>query len=87
MADNELENPVGYVDIRRNAKGQDLGAASPGTQPAAAATAVDEGTVSALRTSLTTANAAFYTAARLNQMTKNDMVYALRLTSNAAGIR
>ena len=87
MADSELENPIGYIDIRRNSKGQDLGTASPGTQNAAAATAVDEATFSSLKAALQTANAGYYTNARINSMTKNDMVYALRQTSNAAGIR
>ncbi len=87
MADTEVGNPVGYIDVRRNSKGQDAGTVSPGTQNAAAATATDDATVGALRANLAAANAAFYTTARLNQMTKNDMVYASRLQFNAAGIK
>jgi IS5 family transposase len=40
----------------------------------------------ALDTALATANAGFYTSARLRQMTKNDKVYALRTINDAAGI-
>ena len=43
--------------------------------------------VSALRTRLTALSAA-YTSTRLNQMTVNDMIYALRmLSSDSAGIK
>jgi hypothetical protein len=44
------------------------------------------GSVSALRTKLAADNAGFYTAARLNQMSKNDMVYAERTIADAGGI-
>lgn len=87
MADTEVENPIGYVDKRRNAKGQDLGTVSPGTQNTSVATAVDEATVASLRARLTAVNAGYYTATRLNAMTKNDMVYAVRLADNPTGIR
>lgn len=43
--------------------------------------------VAALKARLTTLNATSYTAARLATMTRNDMVYALRLASaDTAGI-
>lgn len=44
------------------------------------------GSVNALRTRLAAANGAYYTTGRLNQMSKNDMVYALRTIDDAAGI-
>lgn len=45
------------------------------------------GTVAALKARLTALNGTSYTAARLNSMTKNDMLYALRVESaDAAGI-
>lgn len=42
--------------------------------------------VAALRARLTAINAAYYTTGRLNDMTENDMVYAVRLNDDAAGI-
>lgn len=50
------------------------------------ATPLNYTSISALRTRLATANAAFYTAARLDQMSKNDMIYALRTIDDAAGL-
>lgn len=75
MADTEIENPLGFVDKRR-VQG-DAATASSGA---------NYEDVGALRTRLAAANGALYTAALLNTMTKNDMVYALRLTDDAAGI-
>lgn len=77
MADLETEFTLGYVDRRR-------------TQ-ATTGRVGNEGanylSVNDLRTRLAAINAAYFTAARLNQMTKNDMVYAVRLADDAAGIR
>lgn len=41
--------------------------------------------IAAMRTRLTAISATTFTAARLDAMTKNDMVYALRLNDEAAG--
>jgi hypothetical protein len=44
--------------------------------------------VTSMKARLTALNAGYYTAARLSQMTINDMVYAIRLgTAESAGIR
>ena len=43
--------------------------------------------VSALRSRLQTLAAASYTNARLDAMTVNDMIYALRLLGDSAGIK
>lgn len=43
--------------------------------------------VAALRARLTALDAGFYTAARLNTMTKNDMVYAVRVADLASTVR
>lgn len=48
---------------------------------------VDYGSVSALRTRLAAIDATFYTAARLNTMTYNDCVYAVRLADAANTIK
>lgn len=53
------------------------------------ATTFDEtGKIADLRTALGASTAhgvGYYTAAKLNQMTRNDMIYALRLINDAAG--
>lgn len=43
--------------------------------------------VSALRTRLAAIDGTYYTAARLNTLTYNDMVYAVRLNDNPTTIR
>lgn len=78
MADTDTENVFGVTDKRRNAKGQNT--AQLLTTPA------NYADVGALRTRLTAINATYYTAARLNSLTKNDMVSAVRLADDAAGI-
>lgn len=76
MADSNLGVVEGVVDKR-----QTQGA---GTQPLA--TPANYASTSALRTRLAAINAGLYTAAYLNNMTKNDMIYAVRLNDDAAGI-
>lgn len=76
MAQAELEFPLGIPDKRR----------TPGQTGTSVATGANYLSVSALRTRLAAANGAYYTNARLDQMTKNDMVYALRTIDDAAGI-
>lgn len=43
--------------------------------------------ITAKRARLTAINAATFTAARLNTMTENDMLYAIRMNDDAAGIK
>jgi hypothetical protein len=43
--------------------------------------------VAVLEARLAAINAGYYTAARLAQMTENDMVYATRLADDAAGVK
>lgn len=78
MADTERELEFGFVD-KRNVQGA---VASAGTTDSSA----NYNNVENLRARLTTINGSYFTAARLNNMTKNDMVYALRLADDAAGI-
>jgi hypothetical protein len=42
--------------------------------------------ISAMRTRLAAINAGYYTAAQLDSMTTNDMVYALRVNDDATSI-
>ena len=78
MADTEKENSIGVVDKRFLQNSTDL----PGTL----GTSVNYTDVGSLRARLSTINAGYYTAARLNQMTKNDMVYAVRVADDPTGI-
>ena len=43
--------------------------------------------ITAKRARLTAINATTFTAARLNTMTENDMLYAIRMNDDAAGIK
>lgn len=43
-------------------------------------------TIATMRSRLAAINGTYYTAARLNEMTFNDMVYAIRLNDNAGTI-
>lgn len=76
MAQAEIENQLGFADKRR----------TQGNTANNTATDANYADVAALRTRLAVVNAAYYTAAQLNLMTKNDMVYALRVADDAAGI-
>lgn len=78
MANNDINNPLGHVDKR-------TGRGSTGTTNQNSEYA-NFATVGAKRARLTTLAAASYTTARLDAMTENDMDYALRLISDAAGI-
>jgi hypothetical protein len=50
------------------------------------ATPANYASVAAMRTRLNAISATSYSATRLDSMTVNDMVYALRLNDDAAGI-
>lgn len=50
------------------------------------ATPANYASVSALRTRLAAINGSLYTSAYLDTMTKNDMIYAVRLSDDSAGI-
>lgn len=66
MADTDIEGEV-------TARGRAQGLAT-----SVWATPAEYDNVAALRTRLTAINGSYFTAARLNQMTKNDMVMAVR---------
>lgn len=69
MADTDLENVLHIVDKRRGR----------GTTSTEAMAEINNMTsISAMRTRLTALNGAYYTAARLNNMTENDMIFALK---------
>lgn len=81
MASAQVGNLVGFVDARE----------SPAVQANNTSAQIGDernyGDATSLDARLTTINAAYYTAARLAQMTQNDKVYALRTLDDAASIK
>ncbi len=71
-------NSVAIVDRRRSTNGP--------TSATSIATPANYASISAMRSRLTTLNGSYFTAARLDAMTANDMVYALRLADDAASV-
>ncbi len=86
MADTERENPLGFIDKRRNPKGADAGNVNGHPVAAGSVDISDLASVAGLRARLGVINPTYYTATRLNSLTKNDMVYAVRVAADAAGI-
>jgi hypothetical protein len=78
MADTDLDATYGFSDKR-------IGRGATGASVLTEAANYD--TINDMRTRLAAINGTTYTAARLNQMTRNDMTYALRIESDSAGIR
>ena len=77
MADLDIDAPRGVVDKRR---GRGFTGASTLTSTA------NLDTVSTMKARLTAINGTSYSAARQASMTPNDMMYAIRLADDAAGI-
>ena len=77
MANSDLGNTV--IDVVDKRKVQ-------GVSTSPIATPANYASVSALRTRLAAINGAYFTSAMLDTMTKNDMIYALRVNDDAAGI-
>lgn len=69
MADLDINDPFGLVDKRR-------GRGNTGSHQQTEA--VNMLSATAMKTRLTAINAGYYTATRLNSMTENDMIFALR---------
>ena len=84
MAAVDIENVVGYVDKRRTK--DDVGGTAGKTWAATSAYADVPASLTTLRARLTTINSSYYTAARMDTMTRNDLVYAARLSDDAAGV-
>lgn len=78
MADLDLgSSQVGFVDKR-------LGRG--GTGATVVTGIANMQSISTMKARLTAINATSYSPARLAQMTENDMVYALRLNDDLAGV-
>lgn len=78
MAQNENENVLGFSDKRR--------ATRAGSSSLSVTTDANFTDVAGLRARLAAAAPSSYTTDRLEKMTKNDMVYALRLLDEAGSI-
>jgi len=87
MADSDIDSGVaGFVDKRYTQGSQTKGLSGSGSANTAAATPSNYLGVNNLIGRLQGANGTYFTTAMLNSMTRNDMVYALRLIDDAAGI-
>ncbi len=80
MARNDISNPLGVQNVK---KGSRAGSATHGNASSVYTNGAD---VSTLRTRLK-AISAKYTDAVLDNMTKNDMLHAVRLNDDAANIK
>lgn len=79
MATAQLGNLSGFVDKRESV-------ASALNNAAQVSNEQNYGDIASLDARLTALNGAYYTQARLDQMTFNDKVYALRTLDDAASI-
>jgi hypothetical protein len=80
MADSMMGYPnVNFVNSRKAVAGM-------GGTSADVATIGNYGSVFALRARLAAANAAYYTSARLDSLTVNDMIFAVRNMDDATSI-
>ena len=78
MANANTRNVYGIVDKRRDG--------TSGANAAAAAFATNTRDVTSMRARLTAINGTTFTAQRLDQMTTNDMLHAIRLADEAASL-
>ena len=78
MANAQTHNLLGVTDKRRDI--------NSGANPHSSTTTSNVRDVTAMRARLTAINAGLYTSAYLDNMLVNDMLYAIRLNDEAAGI-
>lgn len=76
MANLDIGNFLGVKDKR----------AGTGTTTVPFATPTNYDDIASLRARLTVINGTTYTSANLDKMTKNDMIYAVRLNDDVAGM-
>jgi hypothetical protein len=75
---NQIGNRVGFIDKRSVSKA--------GSNAVSIGTSANYSDVNAMKTRLAAIDGAYYTTARLNQMSENDMVYAIRQADDAASV-
>jgi len=80
MADMDLTPNQGVGVEKRQGRGLPSGTATVLAETA------NYNTITALRTRLAALDAVSFTTARMNTMTKNDLIYALRVRGDSSGI-
>ena len=88
MADQQLGHNLGFAacsigDSLTNRSNMNGGTSTPPT----GLDMDNADNIAAMRTRLNTIDSGFYTTAKLNTMTYNDMVYAIRVNDNATTIK
>jgi len=79
-------NTVGNIDGLANTLGSDGGRAGSASSDTPASVSADYNDVAKLRAALKSYSSTSYTDARLDLMTRNDMIYALRLAKAPSSI-
>jgi hypothetical protein len=77
MADYDPDASFGIPDKRKNSRT---------SSTSTLGTPANYSSIGALKARLTAINAGYWTAARLNLYTENDLIYALRLADDAASV-
>lgn len=86
MANQQIGNVQGVAALNA-VSGQQKSNMNGSTTQSGGFSSTNLNDIGAMRTRLAAIDAGFYTAARLNAMTKNDMVYAIRCNDHAATIK
>lgn len=86
MANQRIGNTIGVVALN-NVNGTQRSNTNGSTTAQGEHDDTDYTDIAALRTRLAAIDAGFYTAARLNTMTRNDMIYAVRVADSPATIK
>lgn len=88
MADQQIGNLHGYAAVSVGGAGNKTNVSgNTGTDPKAGHFDTDYASIASMRARLTTLNGAYFTAARLNTMTYNDLIYAIRLADSTDTIK
>jgi hypothetical protein len=87
MANQQIGNGAGVAAVHTGSGQQRTNISGDNTSQQDGYVDTDLSDISAMRTRLAAINGALYTAAYLDKMTKNDMVYAIRLNDNPSTIK
>lgn len=88
MADQQLGNNLGFAAVSIGNSGTNRSNLNGGVGAPDLGLDIDNAdNISVMKTRLGVIDGTFYTAARLNTMTYNDMVYAIRVSDNATTIK
>lgn len=87
MADQQIGNMAGVAAVHTGSGTAKTNLTGDNTSPQDGYTETDIVDIAAARARLAAIDGAYYTAARLNGMTFNDMVYAIRLNDAPTSIK